>query len=47
MSRWKQASDDSGAFCYLESVAKGQEFVLDTEHYPDAVEWTINILSGE
>lgn len=47
MSRWKQASDDSGAFCYLESVAKGQEFVLDTEQYPDAVEWTINILSGE
>jgi hypothetical protein len=47
MSRWKQASDDSGAFCYLESVAKGQEFVLDTEHYPEAIEWTVSILSGQ
>lgn len=39
MSRWILSSADSGAFCCLETVAKGQEFVLDTEHYPDAVEW--------
>lgn len=46
LSRWQLPTDNDG-FCYLESVARGQEFVLDTEHYPDAVEWAINILLGE
>ena len=28
----------------LKSVAKGQEFVLDTEHYPEAVDWARQLI---
>jgi len=30
----------------LRSVPRGQEFVLDVEHYPEAVEWAYEVVSG-
>lgn len=27
------------AYAYLQSAARGQEFVFDTRHYPEAIEW--------
>lgn len=34
--RWKVENDE---WVILDSVAKGQEFILDAEHYPDINEW--------
>ncbi|MFA6413844.1 MAG: hypothetical protein WCW53_14230 [Syntrophales bacterium] len=38
--RWRLQSDS----CLLQSVSRGQEFVLDTEHYPEALEWAVSII---
>ena len=35
LSRWSRDAD----YTYLRSAMRGQEFVLDTAHYPEAVEW--------
>jgi hypothetical protein len=41
-SRWRRAGDRVS----LQSVARGQEFVLDTTHYPEALPW-LRALCGE
>jgi hypothetical protein len=40
--RWTLAEDHT----ILQSVARGQEFVLDVEDYPEAIEWVSNLISG-
>jgi hypothetical protein len=40
LKRW-HLQDDA---CLLESVARGQEFVLDAEHYPEAIEWVVDLI---
>jgi hypothetical protein len=35
LSRWRSDED----YTYLQSVGRGQEFVLDTVDYPEAVKW--------
>jgi hypothetical protein len=37
--RWQIA----GADCYLQTVGRGQEFVLDCDHYPESVGWLRDI----
>ncbi len=39
-SRWRRAGDR----VHLQSVARGQEFVLDTSHYPEALPWVRELL---
>jgi len=39
--RW--ALNDSA--CHLELVARGQEFVLDCEHYPEAIPWASKLIA--
>ncbi len=41
--RWS----DDGQYCYLSSVARGQEFVLDTEQYPQAQQWLTSLISEQ
>lgn len=41
-SRW--ASDDDRVI--LRTVGRGQEFVLDTDYYPEALDWVRSILPG-
>ena len=38
--RWRLEDDG----CLLRSVARGQEFVLDVEHYPRALEWAVDLI---
>jgi hypothetical protein len=38
--RWTR----QGRNLYLKSVAKGQEFVLNAAHYPEAVEWASSLI---
>jgi len=38
--RWQLQGDA----CLLESVALGQEFVLDLKHYPEAIEWITDLI---
>ncbi len=40
--RWRRDADHS----YLRSVGRGQEFVLDLAHYPDAVAWLSNLVNS-
>ena len=40
--RWRR--DENCA--YLKSVGRGQEFVLDLAHYPDAVEWLCDLVGN-
>jgi len=42
LKRWSRESDAT----VLRIVDKGQEFVLDTAHYPEAVEWVATLLEG-
>ncbi len=42
LSRW--AVDET--YAYLQSAARGQEFVFDTTHYPEAVAWVETLLTG-
>ena len=39
--RW----EDTGRDCRLQSVARGQEFVLDAEQYPEAKKWARELIS--
>lgn len=41
--RWEIENDD---WVKLQSVAKGQEFVLDTKHYPDINKWLAELFSS-
>ena len=36
-----------GGSCLLQSVARGQEFVLDTGAYPEAIEWLISLMESD
>lgn len=40
--RWTRNGDALN----LATVAKGQEFVLDTSHYPEAVPWALQLIRG-
>lgn len=40
LERWEQCGD----YVLLKNVNKGQEFVLDCDHYPEAVEWLANLI---
>lgn len=40
--RWQRDADHA----YLRTVGRGQEFVLDLAHYPDAVTWLSNLVSS-
>lgn len=40
-SRWSPQGDS----VLLQTVAKGQEFVLDSEHYPESVEWLASLFA--
>ncbi len=40
--RWKEAE----GFCRLQSVARGQEFVLDAAQYPQALAWARQLIDG-
>jgi hypothetical protein len=42
LARWTQ--DENHA--YLQSVGRGQEFVLDTEDYPEAVGWAKGLVAN-
>lgn len=39
-SRWRRDADHA----YLRSVGRGQEFVLELAHYPDAIEWLSDLV---
>jgi hypothetical protein len=39
-NRWQLQGDT----CLLQSVARGQEFVIDAGHYPKAIEWVTDLL---
>ena len=41
--RWKIEHDN---WVVLNSVGRGQEFVLDTKHYPDVNKWLIDLFSA-
>lgn len=43
-SRWSKP--DNGQVL-LQSVAKGQEFILDTMHYPEVVDWAKMLIQGD
>lgn len=38
--RWQR----DGEHCRLRAVARGQEFVLDTDHYPEALDWAAGLI---
>lgn len=40
--RWRHDAD----YAYLRSVGRGQEFVLDLDHYPEAVGWLADLVSS-
>lgn len=42
-SRWIEASDDQ---VHLQSVGRGQEFVLNADEYPEAIAWAAALISG-
>jgi hypothetical protein len=41
MERWQR----SGASTLLSVVSRGQEFVLDADHYPEAISWVSSLLT--
>jgi len=41
LDRWEQSEDD----VILRAVARGQEFVLDVDDYPEAIEWVVDVIS--
>jgi hypothetical protein len=41
-SRWQPINDQ----VRLQAVGKGQEFVLNTEHYPESVSWVLSLLKA-
>lgn len=42
LARWSLSDD----FAYLRSATRGQEFVLDTQYYPEALAWVRGLLVG-
>lgn len=40
--RWRRSED--AAYCGLRSVSRGQEFVLDLNHYPEVLDWLESLL---
>ena len=42
LNRWTMTRDH----VILESMSPGQEFVLDTQHYPETIEWAYDLISG-
>jgi hypothetical protein len=40
-SRWQRLGDQ----VRLQSVGKGQEFVLNADHYPESIPWVLSLLS--
>lgn len=40
-NRWYEPSD---GYCQLQSAARGQEFVLDVDHYPEAKTWLAGLI---
>ena len=40
--RWQRDADHA----YLRTVGRGQEFVLDLPHYPEAAEWLASLVSN-
>ena len=40
MNRW----DQDGDWAYLQSVARGQEFVLHLDDYPEALGWVSGLI---
>ncbi len=40
LSRWSRGKD----CVYLRTVGRGQEFVLDCDHYPEAIAWLTHLL---
>lgn len=40
--RWRRSED--AAYCGLRSVSRGQEFVLDLDHYPEVLGWLESLL---
>ena len=40
--RWRRDADHA----YLRTVGRGQEFVLEVSHYPEAVEWLSDLVSS-
>ena len=40
--RWRR--DES--YAYLQSVGRGQEFVLDLAHYPEATDWLSDVMNS-
>lgn len=41
LSRWSRAND----YVLLNTVGRGQEFVLDSEDYPESIDWLCSLLS--
>jgi len=42
LSRWRRG----GKYCYLSAACRGQEFVLDTDQYPQAKSWLMNTIKA-
>ena len=42
-NRWTRKEGDS-EHIYLQSVGRGQEFVLDCDHYPEAIGWASDLI---
>jgi len=43
IKRWQKGKD----YTKLKSVARGQEFVLDLDHYPEGADWLRSLLKGQ
>ena len=44
MARW-ELRDDSDEYCQLQCVARGQEFVLNLDDYPDVSRWLTGLIT--
>ena len=42
LTRWQRDGED---YCTLKSVRRGQEFILDTTHYPGVFDWVKTLLT--
>lgn len=42
-SRWTKSADGR---VYLQSVGRGQEFILDAKKYPESINWAETLISG-
>ena len=41
LARWRRA----GEYAHLQSVGRGQEFVLNLAHYPEAMDWILDLVA--